>query len=64
MPLISAQKVAQKMTNYQKTPRDGAAQEQVKRKHGGGGHEARNWRHDPPSGPAGNRPQVNIGRGE
>ena len=35
------------MTNYQKKPRDGAAQEQVRRKHGGGVQEARNWRHDP-----------------
>ena len=47
-PLVSVQKGAQKTTNYQKKPRDGAAQERVRRKHGGGGQEARNWRHDPP----------------
>ena len=42
------QTVAQKTTNYQKTPRYGEAQERVKRKHDGGGQEARNWRHNPP----------------
>ena len=33
-PLVSMQKGAQKKTNYQKIPRDGAEQEKVKRKHG------------------------------
>ena len=47
-PLVSAQKGAQKTTNYQKKPRDGVAQERGRRKHGGGGQEDRNWRHDPP----------------
>ena len=46
--LVNAQKGTHKMTNYHKTPRDGAAQVRVKRKHDGGGQEARNSRHDPP----------------
>ena len=62
--LVSAQKGTHKMTNYHKTPRDGAAQERVKRKHDGGGQEARNSRHDPPSGPSGTGPQVEDSRGE
>ena len=47
-PLVSAQKGAQKTTNYQKTPRDWESQERLKRKNGGGRQEARNWRQDPP----------------
>ena len=41
-PLVSAQKGAQNMTNYQKTPRYGAEQEHVRRNHGGGGQDNRN----------------------
>ena len=51
------------MEKYQKKPRDGAAQEKVRRKHGGGGQEARNWRHYSPSGRAGTGPQVEAVRG-
>ena len=47
-PLVSAQKIAQKTTNYQKKPRDRAAQERVRRKHVRWGQEDRNWRHDSP----------------
>ena len=52
------------ITNYQKKPRDGAAQEKVRRKHGRGGHEVRNLIHNSPSEPAGTRPQVEARRGE
>ena len=62
-PLVSAKKGAQQRKKHQKTPRDGAAQEQVRRKHAGGGQEARDWKHDPPSGPAGTGPAVEAGRG-
>ena len=41
-------KGARKTKNYQKKPRDGAEQDQVKRKHGRGGQEDRNWRHNSP----------------
>ena len=34
--------------NYQKTPRDGEAQERARRKHNGRGQDARDWRHDLP----------------
>ena len=44
--LTSAQKGAQNKTNHQNTPRDGAAQERVMRKHYIGGQETRDWRHD------------------
>ena len=46
--LVSAQKGAQNKTNHRKTPRDGEAQEQVRRKHNGGVKEVRYWRLDPP----------------
>ena len=46
--LVGAQKGAHKTIKYQKTPRDWAAQERVKTNRGGGGQEARNWRHNPP----------------
>ena len=52
------------MRLYQKKPRDRAAQEQVRKKHGRLRQEDRNWRHDSPSGPAGTGPQVEAGRGE
>ena len=48
MPLVNAQKGAQKTTQYQKKPRDGAEQERARRKHCGGGKETRNWRHNSP----------------
>ena len=47
-PLVSAQKGAQKTKKHLKTPGYRAEQEQVRRKHDGGGQEARDWRHDPP----------------
>ena len=46
-PLVSAQKGAQKKTSHQKTPRYGAAQERVRKKHDGGGQESRECTHDP-----------------
>ena len=46
--LVSAQKGAQNKTNHRYTPRDGEAQERVRRKHNGGVNEARYWRLDPP----------------
>ena len=60
-PLLSAQICAQKTTNDQKKPGDGAVQEQVSRKHGGGGQELEARL---PLVPAGTRIQVNSGRGE
>ena len=47
-PLVSAQKVTRKTKTPQEKPRDGAEQERARRKHSGGGKEARNWRHDYP----------------
>ena len=52
------------MKKYKKKPRYGTAQEQARRKHNRGGHEANNWRHGSPSGPAETGPQVGAGRGE
>ena len=48
------------MTNYQKLPRDGVAQERVRRKHSGKGKEAKKN----PLGPTGTGPQFKTGRGE
>ena len=63
--LVGAQKGAQKTTKYQKTSRDGAAQERVKTNRGGGGQEDRKWRQPPPPlGPAGTGPQFKDNRGE
>ena len=45
-PLVSAQKGARKTTNYHNKPRDGAAQEQARRKHDRRGQEFKNWRHE------------------
>ena len=63
-PIVSAQKGAQKSTDYKNKPREWAAQERLRMNHGGGGHEASNWMHDFPSGTAGTRLQVEAGRGE
>ena len=46
-PLVGAQMGARNKKKHQKTPRDGSAQEQVRRKQNGGGKDSRDWIHNP-----------------